>query len=77
MEHAVHADTEHAVALRWVKSFMKTWVQIDPAPEDVDAHAVAALACRLYSRNMDLDAREVAQREWERDAGVSCYGVLQ
>jgi hypothetical protein len=56
---------------------MKTWVQIDPAPEDVDAHAVAALACRLYSRNMDLDAREVAQREWERDAGVSCYGVLQ
>jgi len=77
MEHAVHADTEHVVALRWVKTFMKTRVQIDPAPEEVDAHAVAALACRLYSRNMDLDARAVAQREWEKDGGVSCYGVLQ
>lgn len=76
MEDAVQVDPERAAALRWVKSFMKAWVQIDPAPEDVDTHAVAALACRLCSRNMDFDARVVAQREWEKDGGVSCYGAL-
>lgn len=76
MERTVQADPEHAFALGWIKLFMKAWGQIAPVPEDVDTHAVAALACRLYSRNMDLDAQAVAQREWERDGGVSCYGVL-
>ncbi len=76
MEHDVQADPEHVVALRWVKSFMKAWGQMDPVPEDVDTHAVAALACRLYSHNMDLDARAVARRAWEKDGGVSCYGAL-
>ncbi|MGJ7491409.1 hypothetical protein [Variovorax sp. ZT4R33] len=76
MEHNVQADPEHAVALQWVKSFMKVWGQIDPVSKDVDTHAVAALACRLYSRNMDLDPRAVAQREWEKDGSVSCYCAL-
>lgn len=76
MELNETADPEHAAGLQWVKSFMKAWDQIDPAPGDVDTPAVAALACRLYSRNMDLDARAVAQRAWEKDGGVSCCCAL-
>jgi hypothetical protein len=76
MEHTEPADTEHGNALQWVKTFMKAWTQIDLEPENVDTHAVAALACRLYSRNFDSDARTVAQQEWEKDRGVSCFGAL-
>lgn len=76
MEEAVQVDPERAGALRWVKSFLKAWGQIDPAPEDVDPHAVAALACRLHPRSVDFDTRVVAQREREKDSGVCCYGVV-
>ena len=76
MEMTETADPEHAAALQWVKSFMKTWDQIDPVPEDVDTHAVAALASKLYSRNMDLDAGVVAQREWEKSRDMSCDSCL-
>lgn len=76
MEHVVQSGTEQAAGLQWVKAFMAAWDSIDTVPEDVDTHAVAALACRLYPCNMDLDVRAVARREWEKDGGVSCYGVL-
>lgn len=76
MELSETADPEHAAALQWVKSFMKAWGQIDPVPENVDTDAVAALACKLYSRNMELDAGVVAQREWEKSRDVSCDSCL-
>lgn len=76
MEHTVQPDPGHAVALRWVKSFMRAWTQMDPMPEDVDRHAVAPLAGPPYRRKMDLDARAVARWEWAKDGGVSCCGVL-
>ena len=76
MELTETADPEHAAALQWVKSFMKAWDQIEPVPGNIDTHAVVALACKLYSRNMDLDARVVAQREWEKNLDVSCHSCL-
>ena len=76
MEHTELGDPEHAAALRWVRSIMKAWGRIVLVTEDVDMHAVAALACSLYSRSQDLDARALAQLEWKKDGGVSFYCAL-
>ena len=71
------ARTEWTPPRRGVSgSFMTAWDGIYPAPEDVDRHAVLELACRLYSRNIDLGARAVAHRAWEKHGGVSCDGAL-
>lgn len=62
MEHAVQADTEQAIALRWVKLSQRCR----------RTHAVATLACHPHSRSMDLYVQAVAQRGAAFSVPASC-----